>query len=90
VIRDISVNGISLGARRNIARAGDRMQLRFHLPTDEADLQLDISALVRNATDPAPGSDLCTYGIEFDQLQPVERLALQCYVYEHKEQTEAS
>jgi hypothetical protein len=57
------------------------------LPTDEADPQLDISALVRNATDPAPGSDLCTYGVEFDQLEPVDRLALQCYVYEHKELT---
>jgi c-di-GMP-binding flagellar brake protein YcgR len=83
VILDLSVAGASLAARKDLARAGDRLRLRFHVRAEGFDMEISTAAVVRNVA-AEEATDICTYGIQFDTLQPLERITLRCFVYENE------
>lgn len=82
IIRDMSELGVSLGARPEIARPGERLHLRFAIRTHEFDIEIRTPATVRNVTQSETDVNLDIYGVEFETLAPVEKLALQCFVQE--------
>jgi c-di-GMP-binding flagellar brake protein YcgR len=86
VIRDVSVQGISIGAMRGWAPQSARVHLRFTIRTHDFDIEIRTAALVRNVQD-KDEENISMYGLEFEPLAPVERLALQCFVHEHSTQS---
>ncbi|SAK49421.1 type IV pilus assembly PilZ [Caballeronia catudaia] len=82
-VSDISPYGMSLIAANPAARVGDRLSLSFQFKTDGVDVKIDTIAIVRHvgAIDPADGS--AAYGLEFESVEPSQRIALKSFMAEH-------
>jgi c-di-GMP-binding flagellar brake protein YcgR len=82
-VSDISPYGMSLTVREPAAQLGDRLRVSFHFNTDGMDVLIDVIALVRHvgATEPATG--VAAYGLEFETLEPSQRIALKSFMAEH-------
>jgi hypothetical protein len=82
-VSDISPYGMSLTVAIPDAHIGDRLQLSFQFKTDGVDVKIDTVAIVRHvgATDPSDGS--AAYGLEFETLEPSQRIALKSFMAEH-------
>ncbi|KMZ13938.1 hypothetical protein BHUM_02261c [Candidatus Burkholderia humilis] len=85
-VSDISPYGMSLTVRAPTAKSGARLRLAFHFNTDGVDVQVvqvDIHAIVRHVGEPDPATDSVAYGLEFDDLEPSQRIALKSFMAEH-------
>jgi c-di-GMP-binding flagellar brake protein YcgR len=82
-VSDISPYGMSLTVVAPAARVGDRLQLSFRFNTDGTDVEVDTVAIVRHlgATDTA--TNTAAYGLEFESLEPSQRIALKSFMAEH-------
>lgn len=82
-VSDISPYGMSLTVANPAARMGDRLQVSFQFKTDGVDVKIDALAIVRHVgtSDPADGS--AAYGLEFESLEPSQRIALKSFMAEH-------
>jgi len=82
-VSDISPYGMSLTVANPAARVGDRLQLSFQFKTDGVDVKIDTIAIVRHVgtLDPADGS--AAYGLEFESIEPSQRIALKSFMAEH-------
>ncbi|AET91038.1 type IV pilus assembly PilZ [Burkholderia sp. YI23] len=82
-VSDISPYGMSLTVANPAARVGDRLKLSFQFKTDGVDVKIDTIAIVRHVgtIDPADGS--AAYGLEFESIEPSQRIALKSFMAEH-------
>jgi c-di-GMP-binding flagellar brake protein YcgR len=82
-VSDISPYGMSLTVANPAAHVGDRLQLAFQFKTDGVDVKIDTIAIVRHvgSIDPVDGS--AAYGLEFESLEPSQRIALKSFMAEH-------
>ncbi|KXV11427.1 pilus assembly protein PilZ [Caballeronia megalochromosomata] len=82
-VSDISPYGMSLTVAIPAAHVSDRLQLSFQFKTDGVDVKIDTIAIVRHvgAADPSDGS--AAYGLEFESLEPSQRIALKSFMAEH-------
>ncbi|SAK65325.1 type IV pilus assembly protein PilZ [Caballeronia hypogeia] len=82
-VSDISPYGMSLTVALAAAHIGDRLQLSFQFKTDGVEVKIDTIAIVRHVgtQDPADGS--AAYGLEFESLEPSQRIALKSFMAEH-------
>ena len=82
-VSDISPYGMSLTVANPVAHMGERLQLSFQFRTDGVEVKIETIAIVRHvgATDPADGS--AAYGLEFETLEPSQRIALKSFMAEH-------
>lgn len=82
-ISDISPFGMSLSVGDPTARAGDRLHLSFHFTTDGTDVLIETPATVRHVDAPDPRHPYASYGLEFDMLEPSQRIALKSFMAEN-------
>jgi c-di-GMP-binding flagellar brake protein YcgR len=82
-VSDISPYGMSLTVAMPAAHVGDRLRLSFQFKTDGVDVKIETIAIVRHVgtLDPADGS--AAYGLEFESLEPSQRIALKSFMAEH-------
>ncbi|WP_321793957.1 flagellar brake protein [Caballeronia sp. J97] len=82
-VSDISPYGMSLTVANPSAHVGDRLQLSFQFKTDGVDVSIETIAIVRHvgSLDPSDGS--AAYGLEFESLEPSQRIALKSFMAEH-------
>ncbi|WP_232316403.1 flagellar brake protein [Candidatus Burkholderia verschuerenii] len=66
-----------------LARVGDRLQLSFHFNTDGTDVQVDTIAIVRHVGEIEAATGTAAYGLEFEALEPSQRIALKSFMAEH-------
>jgi hypothetical protein len=80
---DISPYGMSLAVVETTAQVGERLRVSFHFNTDDIDVHIDAHAVVRHVgmSDGAPQSP--AYGLEFEALEPSQRIALKSFMAEH-------
>lgn len=78
LIRDISPFGMSLTIAEAHAKLGDRLRLLFRFNTDDTDVDIDCHAIVRHVHD----ADDAVYGLEFETLEPSQRIALKSFMAE--------
>jgi c-di-GMP-binding flagellar brake protein YcgR len=82
-VSDISPYGMSLTVIAPTARVGDRLQLSFHFNTDGTDVQVDTIAIVRHVGAIEAATGTAAYGLEFESLEPSQRIALKSFMAEH-------
>jgi c-di-GMP-binding flagellar brake protein YcgR len=82
-VSDISPYGMSLTVIAPTASVGDRLNLSFHFNTDGTDVQVDTVAIVRHVGAADPGTGNAAYGLEFETLEPSQRIALKSFMAEH-------
>jgi c-di-GMP-binding flagellar brake protein YcgR len=82
-VSDISPYGMSLTVHAPVAHVGDRLQVSFHFNTDGMDVQIDAVAFVRHVGATEPVTDVAAYGLEFEMLEPSQRIALKSFMAEH-------
>jgi hypothetical protein len=79
LIRDISPFGMSLAVADTSAKVGDRLRVSFRFTTDGLDVSIDTFAIVRHVSAEGPHG---TYGLEFEALEPADRIALKSLMAE--------
>ncbi len=80
--RDISPFGMSLSVPDPRAKPGDRLKLSFNFNTDDVDVMIDCIAFVRHVN-PLDAKGLNgSYGLEFEALEPSQRIALKSFMAE--------
>lgn len=82
-VSDISPYGMSLTVAKPAARIGDKLALSFQFSTDGVDVKIDTIAIVRHVGAPEPGTGHTAYGLEFESLEPSQRIALKSFMAEH-------
>lgn len=82
-VSDISPYGMSLTVAKPEARVGDRLKLSFQFSTDGVDVRIDTIAIVRHVGAPDPADHSAAYGLEFESLEPSQRIALKSFMAEH-------
>ena len=82
-VSDISPYGMSLTVASATAQIGDRLQLSFQFTTDGVDVKIDTIAIVRHVGTPEPVNHSAAYGLEFESLEPSQRIALKSFMAEH-------
>ncbi len=82
-VSDTSPYGMSLTVANPTARVGDRLSLSFRFNTDGVDVEVDTVALVRHVGAPDPTTACVAYGLEFETLEPSQRIALKSFMAEH-------
>jgi c-di-GMP-binding flagellar brake protein YcgR len=82
LIRDISPFGASLAVAEPHAKPGDRLRLSFHFNTDDTDVEIDCYAIVRHVQDVDAQGVNGAYGLEFETLEPSQRIALKSFMAE--------
>ncbi|WP_250453554.1 flagellar brake protein [Caballeronia sp. ATUFL_M2_KS44] len=82
-VADISPYGMSLTVPAATAAAGDRLKLSFRFSTDGVDVQIDTIAIVRHVGPTESGAPGAAYGLEFEALEPSQRIALKSFMAEH-------
>lgn len=82
-VSDISPYGMSLTVMAPNACIGDRLRVAFAFNTDEMDVRIDASAIVRHVGETEPQFHTAALGLEFETLEPAQRVALKAYMAEH-------
>jgi c-di-GMP-binding flagellar brake protein YcgR len=82
VMQTISALGMSFGTPWLVAKVGERLRVSFRLQSNDSDTLIETTAIVRNAQ-PASATDaLATHGLEFENLDAAQQLALKSYVFD--------
>ena len=82
-VSDISPYGMSLTVALPTAHVGDRLKLSFQFNTDGVDVKIATIAIVRHVGTPDPANGNAAYGLEFESLDPSQRIALKSFMAEH-------
>jgi c-di-GMP-binding flagellar brake protein YcgR len=82
LIRDISPFGMLLAVAEPHAKSGDRLRVSFRFHTDETDVDIDCHAIVRHVHDVDAHGVNGAYGLEFETLEPSQRIALKSFMAE--------
>ncbi len=82
-VSDISRYGMSLTVVEPTAQIGQRLRVSFHFNTDDIDVHVDTHAIVRHVGEPDATHHSAAYGLEFETLEPSQRIALKSFMAEH-------
>jgi c-di-GMP-binding flagellar brake protein YcgR len=82
LIRDISPYGMSLAVAEPHAKLTDRLHLSFRFHTDDTDVNIDCDAIVRHVHEVDADGSHGAYGLEFEKLEPSQRIALKSFMAE--------
>ncbi|MDE1182530.1 flagellar brake protein [Paraburkholderia sp.] len=81
----ISALGISLSAPLPLGQVGDRVRVSFGLKSPAPGSHVETTAIVRNVQRPATPDGLTMHGMEFDQLDTVQQMALKVFVFDRQD-----
>jgi c-di-GMP-binding flagellar brake protein YcgR len=82
LIQDISPFGLSLAVAEPHAKLTERLLLSFRFKTDGTDVNIDCSAIVRHVQEVDEKGVNGAYGLEFEKLEPSQRIALKSFIAE--------
>lgn len=82
VVQSVSAMGMSFAAPWTVGEVGRRLRVAFRLRSKEMDTSIETTAVIRNVQPGAKPGDLSTHGIEFEQLDQIQQMALKVYVFD--------
>lgn len=82
LVTDLSATGVAIRAREAFAAIGDIMRLHFSIAGSDVHSKIDALGEVRHISRPAHTNEPIKYGVEFRDLDPMQSVALKCFVYE--------
>ncbi|WP_433696347.1 flagellar brake protein [Paraburkholderia phenoliruptrix] len=85
VAKSISALGMSLMAPWNLGAVGDRLRVTFQLKSAEMDKEIETTAVVRNVQKSTGTQAGTIHGLQFDQLQPEQQMAMKVFVFDRQD-----
>ncbi|WP_144137435.1 flagellar brake protein [Paraburkholderia sp. BCC1884] len=83
--KGISALGMSLAASWTLGAVGDRLRVAFRLKSTDLDTEVETSAVIRNVQKGSGPGEPSVHGIEFDQLNHAEQMAMKVYVFDRQD-----
>ena len=83
--KGISALGMSLTAPWTLGSVGERLRLAFRLKSADLDTEIESTAVIRNVQKGANPGDPTSHGLEFDQLDANQQMAMKVYVFDRQD-----
>lgn len=85
LVTGISALGMSLTAAMPIGQVGNRLRVSFRLKSNDLDTQIATGAIIRNVQTGSADSELTIHGLELDQLDLAQQMAMKVYVFDRQD-----
>ncbi|MFM0084436.1 hypothetical protein P0D72_37010 [Paraburkholderia sediminicola] len=76
---------MSLATLWALGSVGDRLRVAYRLLSKDLDMQIETTAVIRNVQKGTASGDLTTHGLEFDQLDPAQQMAMKAFVFDRQD-----
>jgi c-di-GMP-binding flagellar brake protein YcgR len=83
--RSISALGMSLTASWTLGAVGERLRIAFQLKSAELQTEIQTSAVIRNVQKGAKPGEPTTHGLELDQLDASQQMAMKVFVFDRQD-----
>jgi c-di-GMP-binding flagellar brake protein YcgR len=68
-----------------LGAVGDRLRVAFRLRSEEMDTKIQTTAVIRNLQKSTGADTSSVHGLEFDQLEPAQQIALKVFVFDRQD-----
>ncbi|BCF90456.1 MULTISPECIES: flagellar brake protein [Paraburkholderia] len=82
LVQSVSAMGMSFSAPWTVGEVGKRIRVAFTLRSKDMETPIETTATIRNVQPGSKPGDPATHGIEFEQIDQVEQMALKVYVFD--------
>ncbi|HVE06552.1 MAG TPA: flagellar brake protein [Paraburkholderia sp.] len=82
LMQTVSAFGMSFATPWVVGEVGRRLRVSFRLRSKDVDTMVETTAIIRNAHPATEDGGLATHGIEFEQLDAAQQLALKSFVFD--------
>jgi c-di-GMP-binding flagellar brake protein YcgR len=82
LVQTVSAFGMSFATPWVIGEPGRRLRVSFRLRSKDIDTMVETTAIIRNAHPATEDGGLATHGLEFEQLDAAQQLALKSFVFD--------
>jgi hypothetical protein len=82
LVQTISAFGMSFATPWVVGEVGRSLRVSFRLRSKDVDTVVETTAIIRNAQPAAENGGLATHGLEFEQLDAAQQLALKSFVFD--------
>ncbi|NYH17099.1 flagellar brake protein [Paraburkholderia bryophila] len=83
--KGISALGMSLAASWTVGTVGERLRVAFRLKSAEMDTEIETTATIRNVHKAGSPGEPSTHGLEFDQLDTAQQMAMKVFVFDRQD-----
>lgn len=83
--KSISALGMSLTATSTLGAVGERLRVAFRLKSAALDTSIETTAVIRNVQPSATPSESTTHGLELDQLDTNQQMAMKVFVFDRQD-----
>lgn len=83
--KGISALGMSLAASWTLGAVGERLRIAFRLKSADLDTAIETTAVIRNVQKGRAPGEPSTHGLELDQLDPAQQMAMKVYVFDRQD-----
>ncbi|PQV48159.1 flagellar brake protein [Paraburkholderia sp. BL21I4N1] len=83
--KGISALGMSLAASWTVGTVGERLRVAFRLKSAEMDTEIETTAVIRNVQKAANAGEPSTHGLEFEQLDTSQQMAMKVFVFDRQD-----
>jgi hypothetical protein len=85
VTHDISPLGMSLAASAELGQIGGSLRIAFRITIDDINFDIATTAVIRSVQKSLASDGLTMHGLKFAKLEPMQQIALKCYVLDHNQ-----
>jgi c-di-GMP-binding flagellar brake protein YcgR len=83
--KGISALGMSLSASWTLGAVGERLRIAFRLKSADLDTAIETTAVIRNVQKGSAPGEPSTHGLELDQLDAAQQMAMKVYVFDRQD-----
>ncbi|MGF6774219.1 c-di-GMP-binding flagellar brake protein YcgR [Paraburkholderia sp. GAS199] len=83
--KGISAVGMSLNASWTLGAVGDRLRVAYRLKSSDLDTEIETTAVIRNVQKPNEPGEPTTHGLELDQLDAAQQMAMKVFVFDRQD-----
>ncbi|HZZ11042.1 MAG TPA: flagellar brake protein [Paraburkholderia sp.] len=83
--KGMSALGMSLSASWTLGEVGDRLRVAFRIKSADLDTLVETTAVIRNVQKGSAPGEPSTHGLELDQLDPAQQMAMKVFVFDRQD-----
>ncbi|MFM0737500.1 flagellar brake protein [Paraburkholderia xenovorans] len=83
--KGVSAVGMSLSASWTLGAVGERLRIAFRLQSTDLDSEIETTAVIRNVQKPGAQGEPTVHGIELDQLDGAQQMAMKVFVFDRQD-----
>lgn len=83
--KGVSALGMSLVASWTLGAVGDQLRLAFRLKSNDLDMEIETTAVIRNVQKGSAPGEPSIHGLELDQLNATQQMAMKVFVFDRQD-----